>query len=292
MSQGIPMVTFRLDDVPMNKSLEYFISTPHWLDALTPPLERHLDYLAETVALLLARPGPEGVRGAAAGYRSRAPTAGSPRATGDGTPSAPARRRLPVIVAAGIAVLALLAYVFFRPTAVSSAGVERQFAGTWTTRGMDKGKVNDLTMNVDVGGHYRSRVVVTESGTITASSGRYRMVSIGGDQTQGTYGPVGQASVTMTGPPARPSGGGNSAPRSPRPRGRSPGPGSSRSPPRERRGRQPSRSARRGDTESSPPPTTPAPSRHRTGAGSPFRACRTAPGRTGPTGFSAIEAYR
>ena len=56
--KGIPIVPFRIEDVPMSKSLEYFISAQHWLDALTPPLEQHLDYLARTVTLLLSRPGP------------------------------------------------------------------------------------------------------------------------------------------------------------------------------------------------------------------------------------------
>jgi TIR domain-containing protein len=54
--KGIPIVPFRIEDVPMSKSLEYFISAQHWLDALTPPLEQHLDYLARTVTLLLSRP--------------------------------------------------------------------------------------------------------------------------------------------------------------------------------------------------------------------------------------------
>jgi len=40
----------------MSKSLEYFISTPHWLDALTQPLEGHIAKLADTVeALKIAR---------------------------------------------------------------------------------------------------------------------------------------------------------------------------------------------------------------------------------------------
>jgi hypothetical protein len=36
-------------------SLEYFLAGQHWLDALTPPLEEHLEQLAETVLLLLSR---------------------------------------------------------------------------------------------------------------------------------------------------------------------------------------------------------------------------------------------
>ena len=51
------MVPFRIEDVLPNKTLEYFISTQHWLDALTPPLEDHLHHLAETITVLLAKKG-------------------------------------------------------------------------------------------------------------------------------------------------------------------------------------------------------------------------------------------
>ncbi len=57
VSKGIPIIPLRMEDVPPSKSLEYFLSAPHWLDALTPPLEKHLHLLAETVDLLLVRHG-------------------------------------------------------------------------------------------------------------------------------------------------------------------------------------------------------------------------------------------
>ncbi len=56
-SKGIPILPFRIEDVPLSKSMEFFLSAPHWLDALTPPLEKHLQHLAETVKLLLSRAG-------------------------------------------------------------------------------------------------------------------------------------------------------------------------------------------------------------------------------------------
>ena len=40
----------------MSTTLEYFMSMPHWLDALTPPLQDHLDRLAKTTSLLLSAP--------------------------------------------------------------------------------------------------------------------------------------------------------------------------------------------------------------------------------------------
>ena len=63
-SKGIAILPFRIEDVAPSKFMEFFLSTPHWLDALTPPLEKHLGHLAETVKLLLSRIGkPEQVAG-------------------------------------------------------------------------------------------------------------------------------------------------------------------------------------------------------------------------------------
>ncbi len=56
VSKGIAILPFRIENVPLSKSLEYFISVPHWLDALTPPLEKHLSILAEKVSMLLSGP--------------------------------------------------------------------------------------------------------------------------------------------------------------------------------------------------------------------------------------------
>jgi tetratricopeptide (TPR) repeat protein len=55
--QGTAVIPFRIEDVLPNKTLEYFISTQHWLDALTPPLEDHMAHLAETIAVLLEKKG-------------------------------------------------------------------------------------------------------------------------------------------------------------------------------------------------------------------------------------------
>lgn len=54
---GLPVIPFRIEDIAPSRSLEYFMSTPHWLDALSPPLKQHLDHLGDVVARLLS---PEG----------------------------------------------------------------------------------------------------------------------------------------------------------------------------------------------------------------------------------------
>jgi sugar lactone lactonase YvrE len=53
VSRGIPIIPFRIEDVKPTQSMEFLLGTKHWLDALTPPLERHLLRLADTVQTLL-----------------------------------------------------------------------------------------------------------------------------------------------------------------------------------------------------------------------------------------------
>jgi hypothetical protein len=55
VNRGLAIVPFRIEDVLPSGSLEYFLGAPHWLDALTPPLQRHLERLADAVARLLGR---------------------------------------------------------------------------------------------------------------------------------------------------------------------------------------------------------------------------------------------
>lgn len=51
---GLAIIPFRIEDVKPSKSLEFFISSAHWLDAFEPPMDRHYDYLTEVVGQLLA----------------------------------------------------------------------------------------------------------------------------------------------------------------------------------------------------------------------------------------------
>jgi hypothetical protein len=56
VNRGLPIIPVRIEDVLPSQALEYFLSTPHWLDAFTPPLERHLEHLAATVKQILTQP--------------------------------------------------------------------------------------------------------------------------------------------------------------------------------------------------------------------------------------------
>jgi hypothetical protein len=54
---GAPIIPFRIEDVLPSKSLEFFISSAHWLDAISRPMEPHYDYLVKVVGRLLAEAG-------------------------------------------------------------------------------------------------------------------------------------------------------------------------------------------------------------------------------------------
>jgi TIR domain-containing protein/Sel1 repeat-containing protein len=58
VSAGVAVIPFRIEDVKPGKSLDYFIGSVHWLDALTRPLEQHLERLAQNVQTLLSRDVP------------------------------------------------------------------------------------------------------------------------------------------------------------------------------------------------------------------------------------------
>jgi hypothetical protein len=55
--RGRPVIPFRIEDIEPTKALEYFISASHWLDAFTPPVEQHLDRLADVVRSILDKSG-------------------------------------------------------------------------------------------------------------------------------------------------------------------------------------------------------------------------------------------
>lgn len=67
---GKAVIPFRVEDVAMNDDLLYYIGSVHWLDALTPPLQAHVERLVSVVEGFLApgetaRPSEEPEREAA-----------------------------------------------------------------------------------------------------------------------------------------------------------------------------------------------------------------------------------
>lgn len=55
MHHGLPIIPFRLEDIPMSPGLEFFLASCHWLDAMQPPMEQHIAKLASATQSLLGR---------------------------------------------------------------------------------------------------------------------------------------------------------------------------------------------------------------------------------------------
>src|SRR5208283_5420050 len=81
VNKGVTIIPLRIEDIAPAHSLEYFIGSLHWLDAITPPLEDHLRRLADSVKALLRvdRTAPA-VVGATAAATTTAAVAGPPNA--------------------------------------------------------------------------------------------------------------------------------------------------------------------------------------------------------------------
>jgi serine/threonine protein kinase len=59
-NKNIPIIPFRIEDVPLSKALEYHLAGTQWLDAYTPPLSRHLSGLEETVRSMIGQERGDG----------------------------------------------------------------------------------------------------------------------------------------------------------------------------------------------------------------------------------------
>jgi hypothetical protein len=62
VSVGLTVVPVRLQDVTPSKDIAYFISSVHWLDAMTPPIERQLEDAARKIKAMLGTVAPPGPR--------------------------------------------------------------------------------------------------------------------------------------------------------------------------------------------------------------------------------------
>lgn len=62
-NKGTHVIPFRIEDVQLSRGLRYFLGTVHYIDALTPPVEKYLDYLGETVQYFLDRKRAAGTTG-------------------------------------------------------------------------------------------------------------------------------------------------------------------------------------------------------------------------------------
>jgi WD40 repeat protein len=105
VSKGLPIIPVRIEDVVPSRTLEYFISSAHWLDAFPPPRDQYFARLVVSVRALLDAD------------KSATPqntTAAVLPASGEKKQSA--RRRWGLMIAAGAAIVLALAggYAFLQ----------------------------------------------------------------------------------------------------------------------------------------------------------------------------------
>jgi hypothetical protein len=55
VNKNLLVIPFRIENVLPSKSLEYFLSASHWLDAFTAPLHSHINELVNVVQILLRK---------------------------------------------------------------------------------------------------------------------------------------------------------------------------------------------------------------------------------------------
>src|SRR5215469_11005496 len=59
INSDVTVIPLRIENIQPVAALKFFLATPHWLDAFTPPLERHLEFLAKVIRQYLGVTPPE-----------------------------------------------------------------------------------------------------------------------------------------------------------------------------------------------------------------------------------------
>jgi hypothetical protein len=114
VAKGVSIIPFRVEPVPLGKTLEYFLATAHWMDAFPPPLEAHVTRLADAVRTYLDAPrdttGPiQARKDLSPPLLPVKPAAAPPEAPG---PAKDARRLPRPALVVGLALAAALVYLF------------------------------------------------------------------------------------------------------------------------------------------------------------------------------------
>jgi TIR domain len=200
--KAIPIIPLRIEDIAPTDSLEYFIGTVHWLDALTPPLEAHLRRLTESVKALLKIAAPERL---------------SP------PPQPRHGRRMQATVVAAIGGLVVLAAGLWwlvaaklppaqplPPTATretppavppvtpTQARIDPAVVGTFALDTVGDGYNWSVVQSIFADGTWRSAITQEEDGTYSAANGGYRTVGAKTGRVRlGTYRAVGNAAIEV-----------------------------------------------------------------------------------------------
>lgn len=58
--KGLSLMPVRIENVMPTRTMEYFISSQHWFDAIAQPIDQHIERLVQGVNAHLSRPGTDG----------------------------------------------------------------------------------------------------------------------------------------------------------------------------------------------------------------------------------------
>ncbi len=93
-SKNLVVIPFRVEDIQPSRGLEYWISQSHWLDAMTPPFQQHLERLVQVVRKNVGPPPPATHPEPEAPVPAeRTPTSVPPGPGGPGAPTLPAQSK-------------------------------------------------------------------------------------------------------------------------------------------------------------------------------------------------------
>jgi hypothetical protein len=181
VNKGLRIVPLRIEDIKPGKNLEYFLGTPHWLDAITPPLEKHLQYLSQTIKVLLGQEHP----GEEIKVAPPAPPPAPPQPHHKlEIPKEIASRRV-IIGGIGAAVILLIGMILLFQ---HGGPVPSKMTGTWTTTGYAGPDKVQFALEIARNGTYRYDVVYQESGQLEIRNGQASLIT--GDGTERPVGPI------------------------------------------------------------------------------------------------------
>ncbi len=173
----IQIVPFRIENVPPKKSLEYFISSPHWLDAYSGSFDAHLDYLSQTIDHLLLKTKST----------PKAPESGAQRLQGIWQ-RAVQRYGAPKAITG--AALALAVVVWLVKVLLTPATVDPVFRGEWQAVLPNSGIV--VHPEIDSDGGWTNTSVIEESGRIDIRNTLVYLVQNSGSERLISWTPIDQ----------------------------------------------------------------------------------------------------
>jgi hypothetical protein len=236
--RGKPILPLRIENILPSDSMAFFMNSVHWLDAISEPLERHLEELVQAVSALLGlesapksdrkkkreagfnwkpmayaaagvvaaglvfffllRPKPDNSHIAAAADSGHLASASATPATASVAPTA-------ATVAPATATATPAGAITPAPAnatpSISAGSVDSQMTGTWhlKTRVFDYDGTATLTYAFD--GTYEMETLLSDSGTYHSAAGQWTTTSSGsGLVRQGTYLYAGSHWIKITGP--------------------------------------------------------------------------------------------